>query len=146
VEDSIRIYSTQESEINVRLEVRNVIGGVGISAVRPPERSLPVAVRFTEGWVNRMKFVVVQWIVDLSTCTVFYSDCNLLKRNNLVRRDGVACPIPERLAKIIGGLLPVRCVDSISRSDFLGQSLQNLLIEQLLRQSQARSKDVEKTS
>jgi hypothetical protein len=129
VEDPIRVYSRQEADVNVRLEVRNVIGDVGISAVRLPERSRPAAVRIREGWVNRMKFVVVQWIVDISTCAVVYGDCNFLKRNNLVRRDGVVCPIPERLAKINGGLLPVRCVDCICRSNFLGPLLQNLLVE-----------------
>ena len=76
-----------------------------------------------------MKTVMVQWIVDCDSLPIWTGNGNLLLRDNLIRRDGVACPIPERLAKISGGLLPALFVDCVCRSDFFSPLLQNLLIE-----------------
>ena len=82
-----------------------------------------------------MKFVMVQWVFDFDLFPIFVSDGNLCLLDNLIRKDGVQCPIPERLAKINGGLLPVLCVDGVFRSDFFGPLLQNLLEKKMLHQS-----------
>lgn len=76
-----------------------------------------------------MKCVMVQWIVDLSLVPVGSGDGNLLLRDHLVRRGGVKCPIPERLAEISGSLFPVLCVDCVCSSNFLGMLLQSLLMK-----------------
>ena len=76
-----------------------------------------------------MKFVLVQWIVDLDLVAIFVGDGNLRWLDNLIRRDGVHCPIPVRLAKISGGLQPIVWVDRVCCSDFQGILLQNLLIK-----------------
>lgn len=124
-----QVYSTQKSYVNVLLEHLNIVGSIGILTRRLPECSRPTAVRIREGWVDGMKFVMIQWIVDLDLFPIFTGDGNLRLRDNLIRRDGVQCPIPVRMAKISGGLLPVLCVDCVCRSDLFGLLLQNLLIE-----------------
>lgn len=146
--NAIRVHSTQESYINlnVLLEHRDIVGSIGILARWLPECSRPTAVRIRERWVNGMKFVLVQWIVDCDFVPIFAGDGNLLLRDNLFWRDGVLCPIPERLAKFSGGLLPVLCVDCICRSDFFGQLLQNLLIKWLLHQSQGQIEEGYRTN
>ena len=52
-----------------------------------------------------MKFVMVQWIVDFNSLSVFVGDGNLLLLDNLRRREGFKCPIPIWLAKITSGYL-----------------------------------------
>lgn len=77
---------------------------------------------------------MVQWIVDCDFVPIFTGDGNLLLRDDLIGGDGVLCPIPERLAQITGGLLPVFCIDCVCRSDLLGMLLQNLLINNFFHQ------------
>lgn len=123
------VYSTQESYVNVLLEHRDIVGSIGILAIRLSECSGPTAVRIREGLINGMKFVMFEWIVDFDLFSTFVGDGNLRVRDNLRRRDGVRCPIPVRLAKISGCFLPGLCVDCVCRSDFHGPLLQNLLIK-----------------
>ena len=90
---------------------------------RVPECSPPFGVRWGEGWVNRMKCVMVEWIVDFDFAPVISGDGNLLQLDHLVRRDGVKCPVPERLAKIKSSSLPVLFVDCVASSNYLGMLL-----------------------
>lgn len=115
--------------MNVLLEHRDIVGSTGILARRLPEGRLPTAVRIREGCVNGMKTVMVQWIVDCDFVPIFTGDGNLLLRDNLIRRDGVLCPIPERLAEISGGLLPVLCIDCVCRSDLSSLSSSAVLFD-----------------
>ena len=76
-----------------------------------------------------MKFVMVQWIVDFDSPSIFVGDGNLLLLDNLSRREGVQCPIPVRLAKITSGLQPFFSVNLVIKSDSQGPGSQNLLIK-----------------
>ena len=77
-----------------------------------------------------MKFVMVQWIVDFDFSPIVSGDGNLRQRDHLIRRGGVKSPIPERLAKITGSLLPVLFVVAcIGSSNAYGKLLQSLLIK-----------------
>ena len=92
-----------------------------------PECSLPFVVRFLEGWVDRMEFVMVQWIVDLDFPAVGSGDGNLLQHDHLIRRDGVDSPIPERHTKVTSSLLPLLFVACVASSNAFGMLLQSLL-------------------
>ena len=94
-----------------------------------------------------MKFVMVKWIFDWFSGPVALGDGNLLQRDHLVRKDGVYSPIPERLAKINSGFLPVLLVDSVCCSNLLGMLMQSLLRNDCHRSLGYRwKKGVEQTS
>ena len=61
----------QESYINTLLKHHDIVGSIGIFTHGKPECSLPAAVRIFEGWVDRMEFVMVQWIINLELFPVF---------------------------------------------------------------------------